>query len=643
MQHYYLRRILPFCLFAAGVEILETLITGSLEASNLDWSLWAMLKTVFVFGIEFAISFLYWMLPYMLYLLVLPGGWHGGRLDRVLTTIFFALFAGLALFEEVAEGFFWNEFSATFNFIAVDYLIYTKEVIGNIYQSYPIIPILLAIVTVTAGVTWWVRRKLIPSVEVPCLWKRLAWLGGTAAACGLSFFSFDGKDADMTGNRYNSEVAKDGMYSLFSAFLKNELSYRDYYLTTDEKKAADFLRQDLQQDGTQFLDTEGDGIERKISYRGKEIHPNVVIVVMESMGSEFFPANRKDGKVLTPHLSELGNQGVFFPNTYATGTRSVRGLEAVSTAIPPLPGMAILRREGNENLQTVGSIFASKGYDDRKWIYGGYGYFDNMNYYFSHNGFDVMDRTTMADDEITHATVWGVCDGDLYNRCLREADKSFSRGKPFLQFVFTTSNHRPYTYPEGKIDIPSKTGRDGAVKYADYAVGEFIRDAKTKPWFDNTVFLFVADHGAGSAGKQELNPQTHLIPLIIYSPKYIKPEFHPEFISQIDTLPTLLGLMNWTYDAAFYGKDARQPSYKSRYFVSNYQNIGYSEGRELVVLKPVREASFYRDGERISADGTTKALLDKAVDYYQHASDWRKHLYLQSQNGFFQESMGTGT
>lgn len=629
MSNYYLRRILPFFLFAAGVEIIETLITGSSEFSNMDWGLWTMLKTVFVFVLELVIEFLYWMIPYMIYLLVLPQKCHGGRLDKVLTTCFFALFAGLALFEEVAEGFFWNEFSATFNFIAVDYLIYTKEVIGNIYQSYPIIPILLGIAALTAGVTWMVRKNLIPAVPAPRFGKRLLWMVGVLAACGLSFVLYDAKDADITGNRYNSEVAKDGLYSLFSAFLKNELSYKDYYLTRDEKDTAVFLHADLKQPGVTFLEPGGDSITRTIQGEGSEIHPNVVIVVMESMGSEFFPENRNDGQVLTPNLSALGRSGVFFSNTYATGTRSVRGLEAMSTSIPPLPGMAILRREGNENLQTIGSIFANKGYDDRKWIYGGYGYFDNMNYYFGNNGFEVMDRTTMEEDEITHATVWGVCDGDLFNRCLREADKSFARGKPFLQFVFTTSNHRPYTYPEGKIDIPSKTGRNGAVKYADYAVGELIRKAKQKPWFDDTVFLFVADHGAGSAGKKDLNPETHLIPLIIYSPKYIKPEYRTEAISQIDALPTLLGLMNWTYDASFYGKDVRKPGYKPRYFVSNYQNIGYAEGNDLVVLKPVRLASFYRDGEPAEADAKLKGILERAIDYYQHASNWRDHLSIK--------------
>lgn len=629
-HYYYLRRVLPFFAFFAGIEVVETIITTLLEAGNVDWGVWAVLKTFAVFVVELVIAFLYWMVPYFLYLLVLPQKRHGGKFDRVATCLFFAFFLGLSLFEEIAEGFFWDEFSSTFNFIAVDYLIYTKEVIGNIYQSYPIIPIMSALVVVVALVTWLMRKSLVPSSPAPGFWKRFFHLIGLLLLCGLSFVSFDTKDTDMTGNRYNTELAKDGMYSLFSAFLKNELSYKEYYPTTDERQVAAFLQKELNEPGTVFLAPETGSIARTIHNPEQEIHPNVVIVVMESMGAEFLPENRKDGLILTPNLSRLGAEGVFFPHTYATGTRSVRGLEAVSTSILPLPGMAILRKEGNENLQTVGSIFQQKGYEDRKWIYGGYGYFDNMNYYFGNNGFEVLDRTTMDDKDITHSTVWGVCDEDLFRRCIQEADRSSASGKPFLQFVFTTSNHRPYTYPDGRIDIPSKTGRNGAVKYADYAVGEFIRQAKMKPWFDNTVFLFIADHGAGSAGKKDLNPETHLIPLIIYAPSLIKPERYDMPISQIDALPTLLGLLNWTYDASFYGKDARKPGYRSRYFISNYQNIGYCRGDGMIVLKPVKEAHYYKNGEPVPADAQAEEMLQEAINYYQHASGWRKNLPVAS-------------
>ena len=132
--------------------------------------------------------------------------------------------------------------------------------------------------------------------------------------------------------------------------------------------------------------------------------------------------------------------------------------------------------------------------------------------------------------------------------------------------------------------------------------------------------------GAGSAGKQALNPETHRIFSIFYAPALLKPERRETPVSQIDVLPTLLGLLKWPYDAAFYGKDALKPSYQSRYFVSNYQYIGYLKGKDMVVLKPQRRVEFFRDGKAVEPDGRMKELEKEAVYYYQHASDWRTNL-----------------
>lgn len=626
MIRYYWGRFWPFILFAFGIELIENLVTVLIEYRNMDFGVWPLLKMGYVFLTEFSITMCYWLLPYALYLWILPRRKAGGRVDRWLACIWFFVFALANLFEDVAETFFWNEFEASFNFIAVDYLIYTKEVIGNIYESYPIVPILLGVLAVTVLATWGMSRFLLPRhAEAPSGWKRGCLVAGLLACVTGGYYLVDIKDANGVGNRYNSEIAKDGLYSLFSAFIKNELDYRAYYKTLPDEEAVAFLASEFTADDTSVPDAASGSLKRQVRPSAEAVRPNVVLVVMESMGAEFLNECRDDKADVTPCLSRLGREGVFFPYTYATGTRSVRGLEAVSTSIPPLPGMSIVRREGNEHISMIGSIFQEKGYD-LKWIYGGYGYFDNMNYFFGNNGFQVMDRNSMDDGDVSHSTIWGVCDEDLFRRAVREADASWKNGTPFLQVVFTTSNHRPYTYPDGKIDIPSHTGRLGAVKYADYAVGAFIEEARQKPWFDNTVFVFVADHGAGSAGKQTLNPETHRIFSIFYAPKLLAPARHETAISQIDVLPTLLGLLKWPYDASFYGKDALKPSYKSRYFVSNYQYIGYLKGDDMVVLMPQRGAEYYRNGVQIAPDDRMRELEKEAVSYYQHASDWRKHL-----------------
>lgn len=205
-------------------------------------------------------------------------------------------------------------------------------------------------------------------------------------------------------------------------------------------------------------------------------------------GLGIFSEFRDDGQKLTPELEKLASESLYFSHVYSTGTRTVRGIEALTLARPPLPGMPIVRLQGNDNLRGIWSVFRERGYDT-KWIYGGYGYFDNMNAYFAGNGFTVVDRTVMQPEEITFSNIWGVCDENLFARAIKEADASHAAGKPFFNFVLTTSNHRPYTYPDGRISIPSKSGRNGGVMYADYSIGKFMEEARKHPWFDDTVFV----------------------------------------------------------------------------------------------------------------------------------------------------------
>jgi phosphoglycerol transferase MdoB-like AlkP superfamily enzyme len=162
------------------------------------------------------------------------------------------------------------------------------------------------------------------------------------------------------------------------------------------------------------------------------------------------------------------------------------------------------------------------------------------------------------------------------------------------------------------------------VKYTDWAIGDFIERASKKPWFDDTVFLIVADHCASSAGKSGLPVNKYLIPAIFYSPKHIKPAELDRMASQIDLLPTLLGLLNFSYKSRFLGYDLfdLEPG-RERAFISTYQEVGYLRGDRLVKLGPRRDHEVYKpdfkDGsaERLPAD---PELENEAVSWYQAAA-----------------------
>lgn len=585
--------------------------------SQIDWSFFPIVKTIGVLLLTSMVSFLYMVIPYVIYLTFLSAKKQNSLMDKTITLFLYTLFVSSSLFEEASSLVFWEEFTAAFNFIAVDYLVYTHEVLSNIYQSYPVVWFILGITAATAVIVLSTKRFLFTDVKASGFGKRIFHLIIYILICILAFLNIDISKLEINTNRYNNELSKEGTYSLFSAFLKNELSYDDFYITHNQEQNLEILQRQLTGKNTDFLAPK-ETIARKINSEGLPRRANVIVVLMESMGSSFLNENRsKDQLQITPNLTRLSKEGIFFSKAYATGTRSVRGIEAVTLSVPPVPGQSIVRRPGNENLHTIGSIFRNKGYET-KWIYGGYGYFDNMNYFFEHNGFEVIDRTEWKKGEVKFANAWGAADEDTFAKVIQEADKSYNKDKPFLNILLTISNHRPYTYPDGRIDLPSgKARREGAVKYADYAIGKFLEDAKNKPWFDNTVFVFVADHTAGAAGSEEITIADHHIPAIIYAPKIFKPQRFDKPISQIDIMPTLLALLNFSYESHFYGQNVLSTAYQPRFFVSNYQKLGFIKNNIELILKPVKQYSYTPDNAQ-----NNQSVLDEAVAYYQQASDW---------------------
>jgi phosphoglycerol transferase MdoB-like AlkP superfamily enzyme len=363
-------------------------------------------------------------------------------------------------------------------------------------------------------------------------------------------------------------------------------------------------------------------ITRVIANPGPEKKLNIIVIIEESMSAEYLGAFGDKGGH-TPNLDQLAKESLLFTHAYATGTRTVRGLEAITLSMPPLPGTSIVKRPRNEDFFSWGTLMRSKGYDTR-FIYGGHGYFDNMNYFFGHNGFAVTDRADLAKEEITFANVWGVCDEDLFRRVIREGSRSHAEGRPFFFEVMTTSNHRPYTYPEGKIDIPSGSGRGGGVKYADYAIGRFIDEVKRQPWFKETVIVIVADHCAASGGKVDLPIKRYEIPLLVYSPAHVRPGKVDRMMSQIDIAPTVLGILNMSYRSKFFGRDIlRADAAPERAFISTYQKLGYLTGDRLLVVGPKRRLDSYAVAR---LDGSAREIKPREQDvadtlsYFQGAS-----------------------
>jgi phosphoglycerol transferase MdoB-like AlkP superfamily enzyme len=217
-----------------------------------------------------------------------------------------------------------------------------------------------------------------------------------------------------------------------------------------------------------------------------------------------------------------------------------------------------------------------------------------MQTYFQGNGFEIIDKASYPKEDIIFSNIWGTCDEDSYRVALDDFDRKAATGKPFHSIIFTISNHRPYTYPEGRITYDGEMkSRSAAVKYTDYAIGQFLAEASRKPWFGNTVFVIVADHCASSAGKTSIPVDKYHIPAIIYSPGFIEPGRVGKLCSQIDLMPTVFSLLHFSYDSKFYGQDILSPDYNERAFMATYQDLGYYSDGILTVLSPVRRVQQF--------------------------------------------------
>lgn len=582
--------------------------------------------------VKIVLAFLGLKILFFALMLFLPKQRLKIRNSLYFTTLF--LYVLLIIFNAVSEYFFYNEFGVRYNFIAVDYLIYTTEVIGNIMESYPIIPLFTTIFVVTGLATWWIYKKTKDSLlQLPNLVQKLTLLGVFAVLLGISL-SFAEKINLKKGNIFQQEIAANGMVKFYEAFSNNTLDFFTFYPTVDQKTAE---KNTLLPLGTTTL-------SRPITSDKPELQKNVVLISIESLSAAYMKAYGYEESV-TPFLDQLVQKSLFFTNLYATGNRTVRGLEALTLCIPPTAGESVIKREKeNKNKFTTGSVFKSKGYSV-KYLYGGYSYFDNMKDFYGGNGYEIVDRDNFTPEEITFANVWGVCDEDMAKKAISEMNKDYNAGKPFFHHWMTVSNHRPFTYPEGKIDIPADSkSRKGGVKYTDYSIMKFFEMAQKQPWFKNTVFVIVADHCSSSAGKTELPMDKYRIPAMIYSPEFVAPQKFSQVTSQIDVMPTVLGLLNFKYQSKFLGQDVFSKNFVPRAYIATYQDLGFVKDNYLTVISPTKNIKQYQLVQKPNTNTTTefniyytenllqdnprKDLVDQTISNYQSTSFWLKNKML---------------
>lgn len=602
-----------------------------LSAQDVSWRLLDILRTVSLGFLYDATVLCCLLLPLSLLYYLLEPRLGTNKICRLLLNAASCCFFTFVFFTSICEYYFWQEFHTRFNFIAVDYLVYTHEVINNILQSYPVYPLLAVMLLFSFLFSYWfTRRASYPLLCSSWLKRGCSLAKHFALTAFLLVFMNNSFTRFVANNNYNQEIAANGIFQLFHAFFSNELDYKQFYITKDDPFILSQLQAKLALDQSKLKGSNDSS--RFISNKEKIKQPNIVIIVAESLSASFTGLTDK-AHSFTPYLDTLAKEAYSYTKVYATGTRTVRGLEAVSLSLPPTPGQSIVRRPDCLNTFNIGTPLQQAGYRT-EFVYGGYGYFDNMNEFFAGNGYDILDRTSIPKDEVYFETVWGVADEILFQQALKRLDE-FTIKQPLMQIILTTTNHRPYTFPEGKINAPQGK-RESVVRYTDYAIHKFIEAAKQRPWFENTVFVILADHNASVAGKTSLPINRYHIPCLVYAPKLIAPGSCNRLMSQIDVIPTVFGMLGMSYESKNLGYDINKlPLGKERAFISTYQQLGYIAEDKLIILEPNRKLSAYKI-ENYATSGYTpisppQGLVDDAITWYQGASYLYKHKLLKTE------------
>ena len=527
-----------------------------------------------------------------------PASWRG-KATKLLSFYCGILLFLLAVMELMTPEFI-DQYDTRPNKLFLEYLIYPKEVATMLIKARPF----TVIFTMAAmGLLIWGLSKLAPKlfkVEASS-WKvrfLLFPIIGGLLFCGArgslsSRRPINGSNSVFSTDQLANVMGVNSFYTVaFAAYsLKNETDPSKLYGRMDEEEALSRVKKYMVANDSDFITDESPLLHTQQGREGSTMPYNVVIFLQESLGAEYVGC--LGGMPLTPNLDKLSQEGVLFTNLYCTGTRSVRGIEAVTTGFLPSPSESVVKLpNAQDNFFTLAGFLKKRGYDT-SFVYGGMANFDNMGSFFSGNGFDnILDETTFTNDGVDYKLkgTWGYSDEDL----VVKANNYFkTKGdEPFFSLMFSSSNHEPFEFPEGSIELyeePQATVHN-AMKYADYAIGKFFELAKQEAYFKNTIFLIVADHNTRTYGSNLVPIDKFHIPALIIAPE-LESGSYTKLCSQIDLPSTVLSLLGGVYETPLVGRDLLNlpDSVPGRAIMQFHDINAFRVENELIIMQPKKE------------------------------------------------------
>jgi phosphoglycerol transferase MdoB-like AlkP superfamily enzyme len=496
--------------------------------------------------------------------------------------------ASITLFLGLMEMDFYREFHQRLNGLVFQYVKEDPQtVLSMLWYGFPVVRYLLAWALVTwllslvfKGIDRLTRPRREPNVSTASNGAVAPWYAriGVFVVCLLiAVVAIRGTlrqgpplrwgDAYTTESNFANTLGLNGTLTLISAAKANMSDHRDnaWKATLPQEQAQQIVRDMLLTRYDKLVDGDIAAVRRDFTPPVENTLPikNVVVILMESFAGHSVGALGDEANI-TPYFDKLSREGLLFDHFFSNGTHTHQGMFATMACFPNLPAFEYLMRmpEGAHKLSGLPQLMSARNYDD-VYVYNGNFAWDNQSGFFSNQGMtNFVGREDFVNPVFSDPT-WGVSDQDMFDRGAQELKTRGESGKPFYALLQSLSNHTPYALPTN-LPVERVTGQGTldehltAMRYSDWALGQFFEKARKEPYFKETMFVVVGDHGFGNRQQiTEMDLGRFNVPLLIIAPGVQEKFGQRSSIvgTQIDVVPTIMGRLGGETRHQCWGRD----------------------------------------------------------------------------------------
>ena len=548
---------------------------------------------------------------------------------RTLQCLWLTLATVLLCLLGTVELSFYREFHQRLNTLVFQYLQEDPAtVLSMLWYGFPVVRLLLGMALVSwlmyRGFRWLDRRTRLPATAANRRHSRLGALAARISVLLLLLVSstvlargtlrqgppLRWGDAFTTDSTFANQLGLTPALTLYSAAKAQFSDHRNnaWLGLLDDDQATGITRSLLLTEHDRLIDAELAPVRRVSEPAVDSVLPvrNVVVILMESFAG-YYTGALGSPLGITPEFDRLSKEGLLFTRYFSNGTHTHQGMFATMACFPNLPGFEYLMQEpeGGHAFSGLPQLLSQRGFDDL-YVYNGDFAWDNQKGFFGKQGMrHFIGRNDYVNPVFSDPT-WGVSDQDMFDRAVTELN-ALDHTRPFYALLQTLSNHTPYALPDPlPVDAVSGQGVNDehltAMRYSDWALGRFFDQVRNEPWYRDTLFVVIGDHGFGTPRQlTDLDLLRFNVPMLLIAPGITERFGQRNDIvgTQVDVVPTIMGRLGGAVEQQCWGRDLLAlPAGDKGFGVikpsGGGQTVGLLRGDELVVQPRGEQPRAYR-------------------------------------------------